>query len=155
MPPPLSEFENSILTEGSQKASVIVYRSTEESWWHKTMFVDIQLDGHPFMQLKGGEYVQIHLSAGVHRIKVEYDRYSGDYQQPGDLRVFDMAPGEVFYMEIIPSHEGITWAWGFPLFPVPLPGARVELIFQSESDARKVLGKSVDKELLIHRRILH
>jgi len=48
----------------------------------------------------------------------------------------------------------VTWVWAFPyLIPLPLPGAKVELLLKKGEEVREAMGKSVDKELLRERRI--
>jgi hypothetical protein len=142
------------VTEGPQKALIYIYRSTEEHWWHKTLFVDIYLDGRPFIQLKGGEYVMVYLPSGTHSITVEYDRYSGDFQHPRDEKTAQLDSGDVLYAEIVPSHQGTTWVWDFPSpVPVPLPGAHVQVTFQPEEKAREVLGRRLDRDMVRERKI--
>lgn len=142
------------MAEGPQKAAVYIYRSTEERWWHKTLFVDVYLDERPFIQLKGGEYVIVYLSAGTHSITAEYDRYSGDFQHPRDEKKLELEIGEVIYAEIVPSHQGTTWVWEIPSpVPLPMPGARVEVVIQPEEDAKQALGKRLDEDLVRERKI--
>jgi len=155
--PPLSQFENSLITNDPQKASVVIYRSTEESWIHR-VFIDVHVDEHPFMRLIRGEYIQIYLPVGRHRIKVDYPRYSGDVNDDAeDQKMIDLKPGDVLYMEIVPSFKGWTWGCVVTYFPmcVPLPGPKVDLFLKTEEDARKVMGKAVDRELLRERRMIH
>ena len=155
MPPPLSEFENSLMTNSPQKGTVVIYRSIEESWMH-SVFVNIHVDGRPFTRLMKGEYVQIFLPVGRHRIRVEYPRYPGVDHDPEDLKVIDLKNEQFLYVEIVPSFEGTTWGCGFVYFPicVPLPGAKVDLILEAEEDARKVMGKMLDSGLLRERRFI-
>lgn len=118
------------------------------------MFVDVYLDERPFIQLKGGEYVIVYLSAGTHSITAEYDRYSGDFQHPRDEKKLELEIGEVIYAEIVPSHQGTTWVWEIPSpVPLPMPGARVEVVIQPEEDAKQALGKRLDEDLVRERKI--
>lgn len=153
--PPLSQFENSLITKGPQMASVVIYRSTEESLIHR-VFIDVHVDEHPFMQLIRGEYIQIYLPVGRHMIKVDYPRYSVASHDTEDQKMIDLKPGDVLYMEIVPSFEGWTWACAFTYFPIclPMPGPKVDLFLKTKEDAQKAMGKAVDRELLRERRII-
>jgi len=153
--PPLSEFENSLITNSPQKTSVVIYRSIEESWMHN-VFINVLVDGHSFTQLKRGEYVQIYLPIARHGIKVEYPRYSGAGQDPEDLKMIDLKPGQVLYIEIVPGFEGMTWGCVVAYFPicVPLPAPIVDLYLKTEEDARKIMGKAMDRELLRERKMI-
>ena len=121
------------------------------------MFIDVYVDEHPFMRLIRGEYIQIYLPVGRHRIKVDYPRYSAASHDTEDQKMIDLKPGDVLYMEIVPSFEGWTWGCAVTYFPmcVPLPGPKVDLFLKTEEDARKVMGKAVDRELLRERRMIH
>jgi len=119
------------------------------------LLVDIYLDGQPFIQLKGGEYVQVYFPSGTHSIAVEYDRYSSEFKHPRDEKTVQLDAGDVLYAEIVPSHQGITWAWAFPSpVPVPLPGAHVQLTLQPEGVAKDALGRRLDKNMVRERKIL-
>ncbi|TNE76850.1 MAG: hypothetical protein EP334_07650 [Gammaproteobacteria bacterium] len=150
----LSQFENSLITNEPQKASLVMYRSNEESLMHR-VFIDIHVDGKPFMKLMRGEYIQIYLSVASHTIKVEYDRYP-DADHVENQEIIDLKPGQVLYMEIVPSFEGWTWVCGVTYYPIcaPMPAPKVDLALRAEKDARKAMGKAVDRELLKERIIL-
>lgn len=153
--PPLTQLESSLITQDPQKASVLIYRSTEESLAHR-VFVDIHIDGQPFIRLIRGEYTQTYLPVGNHIIKVKYNRYAGSSSTAEDQEMIDLKLGDVVYMEIVPSFDGWDWVCGVTYFPMclPMPSPKVELVLASEEEAQKVMGKRVDIKLITERRVI-
>lgn len=135
-------------------ASVVIYRSTEESWLDKPVPARIYIDGYPFIRLLGGEYVRIYLPDGLHEIKVKYSR-DCEMTTPEAIQAIGLRPDHVHYLEIVPGLGGMTWVYCSPFqgVPIPMTGSEVELLLKHEEDARKHLGKAVDEELLKTRRI--
>lgn len=153
-PLPLAEADAALLAADPQKAAVVIYRSTAESWSHRPIPARIHIDGVPFMRLLGGEYVQIYLPGGPHEIGVEYSR-DCELVTHAAAQAMLLQPGQVLYLEIVPSFGDLTWIYcsPFQLVPFPMPGSSVELFLKAEDDARKNLGKAVEGELLLRRRI--
>ncbi len=155
-PPPLSDFERSLYTDEPQKASIVIYRSTGESWIDKPIPALIHIDGAPFARLLGGEYIKIYLSGGQHGIEVKYYR-DCELEIAKAVQTIILTPQQTLYLQIVPSFGGMTWIFcsPFQLVPIPMIGSAVKLFLREEEDALGDMGKAVDEELLKTRRITH
>lgn len=155
-PAPLTDVEKSLYTPDPGKGSVVIYRSTEESWLNRPIPARIYIDGHPFIKLFGGEYVQVYLADGSHEIRVEYYR-DCEMSTSGATQTLTPGSGHVDYLEVVPGIGRMTWIYCGPFqlvpYPAPMLGSDVQLVLENEEAAIKQMGKAVDEELIRIRRI--
>lgn len=147
---PPSLFAQSVLIADSQKAMIVLYRSTEESFWFKSDLANIHIDGKPFICLAEGEYLPVYLAEGEHRIEASFSHSATlDFDKPAKTTL-KLKSGDVFYILIVPEWEGIGFTTLYFL-PIPVPGAAAEVYITSEEEARKLMGKLLEGDLLKKR----
>lgn len=147
---PPSPFARSVLIADSQKAMIVLYRSTKESFWFKSDLAEIYIDGEPFIYLAEGEYLPVYLAEGEHRIEASYSHSATlDFDKPAKA-ILKLKPGDVFYVLIIPEWEGIGFA-PYYFLPLPVPGTAAKVYITSEEEARKRIGNLLEGDLLKRR----
>lgn len=151
--PPLSDFEQSLYQNEPHKASIVIYRSNKESAIHKPIGASVYIDKQPFVRLKGGEYVQIYLPNGKHKIGFIYHRDCENIKKWE--RTIALESGEVYYLEVVPGFGGMAWVYCSPLQGVPFPfiGSKIELFMRKEGEAQRNLGEEITKDLMKTRRV--
>jgi len=147
---PPSPFAQAVLGRDSQKATIVLYRSTEESFWFKNGIAKIYIDGTPFVYLDEGEYLPVYLTEGEHSIEASYSHSATlDFDKPAKATL-NLKSEDVFYVLIVPEWEGIGF-FSYFFLPIPVPGAAAEIHITSEEKARKWMGKLLEGELLKNR----
>ena len=147
---PPSPFARSVLIADSQKAMVVLYRSTKESFWFKSDLAEIHIDGEPFIYLAEGEYLPVYLDEGEHTIEASYSHSATlDFDKPAKANL-KLKLGDVFYVLIVPEWQGIGFA-PYYFLPLPVPGAAANVYITSEEEAQRMMGSLLEGDLLKRR----